>query len=67
MLKTTCSYIFNYVIFHLDIFETTATTNLFLVLSFFLQVGFVVNGFLFFIFLPSHHTAGLRVSEPERN
>jgi len=48
MLKTTSRYIFSYVIFHLDIFETTATTNLLLVLSFFLQVGFVVIGFLFF-------------------
>lgn len=53
-LKTTSRYIFNHVIFHLDIFETTATTNLLLNLSFFLQVGFLVIGFLFFFF--SLHT-----------
>lgn len=54
MLKTASRYIFNYVIFHLDIFETTVTTNLSLILSFFLQVGFVVTGFLFSFF--SLHT-----------
>lgn len=67
MLKTTSRYIFSYIIFHLDIFETTATTNLLLILSFFLQVGFVVIGFLFFFFSLHTNTAGLRVSEPERN
>lgn len=67
LLKTTSTYIFNYVIFRLNIFETTTTSNLLLILSFFLQVGFVVIGFFVFLFLSSHHTAGLRVSEPERN
>lgn len=65
MLKTTSRYIFNYVIFHLDIFETTATTNLLLILSFSLQVAFVVIGFLFFFF-SLHTIVQVCVSQSQR-
>lgn len=65
MLKTTSRYIFNYVIFHLDIFETTVTTNLLLTLPLFLQGGFVVPGFLF-SFFSLHTVLQVCVSQSQR-
>lgn len=64
ILKTISRETSDYIIFHLDTFENTATRNLFLILSSFLQVGFLVIGFLFFLFTLY---CRLCLSEAERN